>query len=267
MDRTPRSATPRGHTAAAAASLDDAAVGSSRHPHLRGSTPTDPLTRIERHLDLIGRTSASRRAMVRWRATCPELHAAGLRSPSQLPTWLRGLPTRTADAVLARLVRHAQNGDGTALVAVLACLAPGIRNVASRTPNGIDEVISEVTLGVLHYPVERRSSVAGGLLLDARNRLHRAARKAARTRPLEDTDHPPAPGELGHTGHPAQRAVQLVCQAHRQGLIDRTEARLILDTRVAGHPVKPVAQRLGLSAAAAYQRRNRAESRLTTLVA
>jgi DNA-directed RNA polymerase specialized sigma24 family protein len=145
---------------------------------------------------------------------------------------------------------------------VLACLAPGMRSLAARTPHGLDEVLSEVALGVLQFPVERRTSVAGGLLLDVRNRLHRATRKAARTRPLDDTDHPEAPGELGSTDHPTQRAVQLVCQAHRQGLLDRTDARLILDTRLGGHKVKPIADVLGLTPSAAYQRRSRAEARL-----
>jgi hypothetical protein len=58
-----------------------------------------------------------------------------------------------------------------------------------------------------------------------------------------------------------------VCQAHRQGLLDLTEAELIIHTRLNGHQVKPVAALLGLSPSAAYQRRSRAEARLVQLVA
>jgi hypothetical protein len=230
------------------------------------TTRNDPLTGIERHLQLVPRSQAHR-TMIRWRTTIPEVHTAGLRVPSQLKGWLRRLPTQTADRVLGQLVRHAQHGDGTALLTVLSCLTPGIRNLAARVPNTLDEVVSEVALGILDFPVDRRTSIAGGLLLDARNRLHRAAQRTARTRPIDEADHPEAPGDLGHQPPPDQRAIQLVCQAHHQGLIDNTEAQLIIHTRVAGHPVKPIAHHLGLTPSAAYQRRQRAESRLLELVA
>jgi DNA-directed RNA polymerase specialized sigma24 family protein len=229
------------------------------------TTNTDALKRIERCLQSIPRTQAHR-TLTRWRAACPELRAASLDHPTQLKPWLRQHPA-SADQVLAHLVRQAQQGDSTALLVTLACLAPGIRNLTTHTPNDVDEVLSEVALGIVDFPVDRRTSIAGGLLLDARNRLHRSAQRATRTRPLEETDHPEAPGDLGHQPPPDQRAVQLVCQAHRQGLIDRTEAKLILHTRVGGHPVKPIADHLGLSPSAAYQRRHRAETRLTELVA
>jgi hypothetical protein len=229
------------------------------------TTNTDALKRIERSLHAIPRTQAHR-TLTRWRAACPELRATSLAHPSHLKPWLRQQPA-SADQVLAHLVRQAQQGDSTALLAVLACLAPGMRTLAARTGNKVDEIVSEVALGVFDFPVDRRSSIAGGLLLDAHNRLHRATQRVARDRPLEEADHPEAPGDLGHQPPPDQRAVQLVCQAHRQGLIDRTEARLILDTRVAGHPVKPIADHLGLSPSAAYQRRHRAETRLVDLVA
>jgi hypothetical protein len=61
--------------------------------------------------------------------------------------------------------------------------------------------------------------------------------------------------------------VQLVCQAHRDGILNRTDAHLILHTRIGGHHVKPIATELGLSTTAAYQRRSRAEARLAELVA
>jgi DNA-directed RNA polymerase specialized sigma24 family protein len=229
-----------------------------------GWTPTtDALSRAERHLHLVTRGN-ERATLERWRATCPRLAEAPITAPAQLRAWLRQLPASRADAVLGQLVRHAQKGDAAALLAVVVCLGPGLRSLVARTGVSTDEAVSEITLGVLSFPVDRRTSIAGGLLLDARNRIHRAARRDGRTDPLDDDElsHPVAAGELGATSPPAQRIVQLVCQAHRQGLLDRTDARLILDTRLGGHKVKPIADVLGLTPSAAYQRRSRAEARL-----
>jgi hypothetical protein len=230
------------------------------------TAPDDALARLEHHLHHVPRAVA-RHAMARWRATCPELDAAGLARPSQVKAWLRQMPAPAADPVLGHLVRHAQSGDDTAVLTSLVCLGPGIRALAHRTGQPVDEIVSEVTVGLLDFPVDRRTSVAGGLLLDARNRVHRAVQRASRSQPLDDTAHPEAPGELGDPSSPTRGAVRLVCQAHRQGLIDHTDTQLILHTRIAGHPVKPVADHLGLSPSAAYQRRQRAETRLVTLVA
>ena len=249
----------------------------------------DALARTERHLALVGRTQG-RAALDRWRDACGgELAGAPIEAASELPGWLRTRTAATANRVLGRLVLCAQGGDQLALVAVLACLAPGVRSLAAKARVGVDEALSEVAVGVLDFPVERRTAIAGGLLLDARNRLWRAERRASRTEPFaDDSDpgtgggrstgirtgggpgraggraHPVAPGELGDAVEvpAAQRLVAIVCQAHRQGVVDGAEASLILDTRVAGHGVRPVAQRLGLTPTAAYQRRARAESRL-----
>lgn len=237
----------------------------------------DALARTERHLAFVGR-ERGQAALARWRAACgAELAEAQIEAASELPGWLRTQSAATANRVLGRLILCAQGGDQLALVAVLSCLAPGVRSLAAKTQVGVDEALSEVAVGVLGFPVERRTAIAGGLLLDARNRLWRAGRQAARTEPFADDagagtgtrragarPHPVAPGELGDAVEvpAAQRLVALVCQAHRQGVVDGAEASLILDTRVAGHGVRPVAQRLGLTPTAAYQRRARAESRL-----
>lgn len=228
----------------------------------------DALVSAERHLQLSTR-GCEHDTLRRWGARCTPLMEADLTGPTDVKAWLRSLPTRAADAVLGHLVGLAQGGDSAAFMTVLVCLAPGIRNLALRSAVSTDEAVSEVALGILDYPWERRGSIAGGLLLDARNRLYRAARRAARSVPFDDDDtsHPAAPGELGTTTPPAQRIIQLVCQGRRQGLLDPTEAQLIIDTRLNGHRVKPVAEELGLTPSAAYQRRSRAEARLTQLVA
>jgi hypothetical protein len=231
-------------------------------PATARGTGTDALSRAEHHLRLVTR-GRERTTLERWRCGCEPLTDAPITTPGQLKAWLRQLPTRVADGVLGHLVGHAQQGDSAALLTVVVCLEPGLRSLVYRTGVTSDEAVSEIALGILSYPVDRRSSIAGGLLLDARNRLYRAAQRHALTETWDDqTVHPAAAGELGTAAPPAQRIVQLVCDAHREGLLDRTEARLILDTRLGGHKVKPVADLLGLSASAAYQRRSRAEARL-----
>jgi len=228
----------------------------------------DALASTERHLRLMIRGREDE-TLKRWGAGCPGLRDADLASPADVKAWLRTLPTRAADVVLGGLVGQAQRGDSPALLTVIACLEPGIRNLAARSAVTTAEAVSEIALGILDYPLDRRTSVAGGLLLDARNRIYRAAQRAARSEPFDDDDtsHPPAPGELGTTTPPAQAVIELVCQGRREGLLDPTEAQLIIDTRLHGHRVKPVAEQLGLTPSAAYQRRSRAEARLTHLVA
>jgi len=228
----------------------------------------DALASTERHLRLITR-GCERETLKRWGARCTPLQEAQLAAPTDVKPWLRSLPTKAADAVLGRLVGFAQGGDSPAMLTVIVCLGPGIRNLAARTTVTADEAVSEIALGILDYPIERRTSVAGGLLLDARNRIYRSAQRAARSEPFDDDDtsHPAAPGELGTTTPPAQEIIQLVCQGRRDGLLDHTEAQLIIDTRLNGHRVKPVAKELGLTPSAAYQRRSRAEARLTQVVA
>jgi hypothetical protein len=252
-----RAAAPAGQTAAGSSPVRSSPAAGS-----------DALARTERHLRLVGR-GPGQAALARWRISCPDLAAAPIDTAAELPAWLRSQPASTANRVLGSLVAAAQDGDHLAVVAVLACLAPGIRGLARHAGLGVDETLSEVAVGLLDFPVERRTSVAGGLLLDARNRLSRARQRAGRAQPVDLTDgavQVVAPGELGHPIPPAQRLVQIVGQAHRQGLVDRTEARLILDTRLGGHRVRPLARRLGLTASAAYQRRSRAEARLAAAV-
>lgn len=224
--------------------------------------PHDALTRARVHLRVITR-GRERATLDRWRVTCPELSDAPVATPVDLDAWIHQLPTPVADRALAQLVVQAQRGDTPALLLVVTCLEPGLRTLAGRTGVPVDEAVSELTLGILTYPVHRRTSIAGGLLLDARNRLHRNALRQRQHHPLDDEGVlPVAQAELSDAVPAAQRIVQLVCQAHRQGLLDRTEARLILDTRLGGHRVSPVAQALGLTPSAAYQRRSRAEARL-----
>jgi len=224
-------------------------------------TISDALSRSESHLDAMTRGD-EHSTLERWQSRCPELAFAPISSPAEMKGWLRHQSPLVAGAVLRCLTCEAQAGDQAALLMLVCCLSPGIRALASRTRISVDEAVSELVVGILEYPVARRSSIAGGLLLDARNRIHRHHQRGRRMSPIDQ--HP----GLAHvaddrdTTPPAQRIVQLVCQAHKDGVINQTDAELIIHTRVGGHQVRPIAQQLGLSPSAAYQRRNRAEARL-----
>lgn len=222
---------------------------------------TDMLRRAELQLGALTRGS-ERVTLDRWRDACTELAHASISCPTQLRGWLRQRPTQRADEVLRSLVGLAQRGDTVALLAVLVCLAPGIRTLARRTSVSIDEAMSEVTLGILEYPVTRRRSVAGGLLLDARNRITRTARRTPEpTDAFGSQTDGTADGPGASAGEPttAERILALICEARRRNILNEDDAQLIVDTRLSGERVAPAAARLGISPEAAYQRRTRAE--------
>lgn len=222
---------------------------------------TDMLRRAEVQLGTLTR-GYERVTLNRWRDACTELAQASISCPTELRAWLRQRPARHADEVLRGLVGLSQSGDTAALLAVLVCLAPGIRALARRTGVTIDEAMSEVTLGILEYPVARRRSIAGGLLLDARNRITRSAR---RTPEPTDTFVGGPDGTVEGLDSPggepttAERILALICDARRRNILNKDDAQLIVDTRLRGERVAPAAARLGISPEAAYQRRTRAE--------
>jgi hypothetical protein len=246
----------------------------------------DALGHAETHLTRVSR-GREQQVLTRWRRECSELTEAPIRTLAELKGWVHRLPADRADEVLRYLVTEAQRrepstrppvaaatpaDDALALLAVIVCLAPGIRSLASRSSIGSDEAVSELALGILDFPVERRTRVAAGLLLDARNRLHRHAQRQNRCCSLDEATaaesrRPQMPGDPQEARPAAQRVVQMVCQAHRAGILNHADARLILHTRIGGHQVQPIATELGLSTTAAYQRRSRAEARLGELVA
>lgn len=246
----------------------------------------DALGHAETHLTRLSR-GREQQVLTRWRRQCTDLARAPIGTLAELKGWVHRLPADRADDVLRYLVTEAQQrepsnrppvaavtptDDELALLAVIVCLAPGIRSLAARTSITCDEAVSEVALGVLDFPVERRSRVAAGLLLDARNRLHRHAQRQSQLCTLDEATvaearRPRLPEDPQEARPAAQRVVQLVCQAHRAGILSHADTRLILHTRIAGHQVQPIATELGLSTTAAYQRRSRAEARLCELVA
>ena len=206
-----------------------------------------------------------RRVIERWGDRCPPLADAGLGEPGEVPAWVWSLDPGDADVVLRVLVEQAQAGDAVAATAVLACLRPGICALAVRTGMAADEIVSEAAVAVLRFPVARRASVAGQILLDVRRAVRRERERQrdvveGDTRVvLEKTE---APGELGAEPSMAEQVVALVVRARQADVIGDDDARLILETRVAGEAMTAAAARRSIGRTAAYQRRQRAEARL-----
>jgi hypothetical protein len=202
--------------------------------------------------------------MAAWAGGCSLLAGAGLSAPSEVPGWVWGLGLEDADRVLRALVGLAQSGDDLAVLTALACMRPGVCALAGATGVPIDDVVSELTAVVLEFPLARRRSVAGQLLLDVRKRL--VKREATREAPEGDTrlrlEDLEAPGELGAGARVAEQLSELVLDAWRGGHLSGDAARLVLLTRVWGEPVSVAAARLGVNPTTARVRRARAEARI-----
>jgi hypothetical protein len=199
-----------------------------------------------------------------WAARCPELLAAGVVEPGEIPGWLS---ERGASSDLFRvLVEFAQAGDPVALSTLLVSLAPGLCALAGRVRVPVDEVVSEAASVVLDFPFARRRTVPGQLLLDTRKRFSREGeRQRLRETPVGDTrvlGDREAPDGRGVDASAADQLSALVVRAWRLGVLDLDQARLVLETRVWGVSVVEAAARRGISRSAVYCRRDRAEARL-----
>lgn len=210
------------------------------------------------------RPRRARDVMAVWGRSCPLLAGAGLSAPGEVPGWVWGLGPQDADRVLRALVGLAQDGDEVAVLTALTCLRPGVCALAGATGVPVDELVSELTAVVLEFPLARRRSVAGQLLLDARKRLVKG--EATREAPEGDTrlrlEDLEAPGELGAGTRAAEQLSELVREAWRGGHLSGDAARLVLLTRVWGEPIAVAAARLGVNPSTARKGRSRAEARI-----
>jgi hypothetical protein len=221
------------------------------------------LSRLEDELRRL-RGARGREVVARWAKACPALAELAVEVPGEVPAWVWGMEGVAADRVLRGLVGLAQAGDEVAVLAVLACLRPGLCGLAGRVGVPVDEVVSEATFVVFEFPYRRRRTVAGQLLLDTRKRFSRA-RERVRDVPVGDTRlgfETPAPGELGVEVPAVERLSQLVHAAWQEGHLSKDAARLIIETRVWGVAVEEAAARRGITRKAAFERRARAEARL-----
>ena len=168
------------------------------------------------------------------------------------------------NAILAALLRQART-DPLAARVVLQALLPGLKGLAGRLllEAGEREELWSLLLAraweeIRTYPLEQRPRrIAANLLLDtAHATLAELANERARRAPRDATAaNTPAASEVGEVEVVLARAV-------RAGALSRSEARLILRTRIEGVPLARLAARAGGGYDALRIRRQRAERRL-----
>jgi hypothetical protein len=206
------------------------------------------------------RTAPTRTQWAAWTRREPSL--AGL-TYRDLRRALRAGCQDRKDELLGALVR-ATHADPGAFGVVAACLLPGLRRRITRCAPTLDRqdalavMVNALYEAVAGYDTaEHPRFVASELLGLPTRRLRRAAteQRAWSLHARHDTDTASAaPGvELS--------AAAMVASAVDAGVVTDRDARLILDTRIAGRSLREAAQRLGLGYEAVKKRRQRAEAR------
>lgn len=206
-------------------------------------------------------TCEGARCVRRWARTEP-----ALRGLSDLGAVLDARRDRDRSTeVLAALARLAP-ADTTAARTLLQALLPGIVDLAlkqfSSDGDAFEELVSLAWERIRTYPPNRRGSVAGNVLMDARKRY------LAGQNPNGWAEMPVAEPDLSRTVPSAEHCV-LVGEALRQffasantGLISRRAYDMILRTRVGDDPIREVAADHDMTAGNVVCVRWRAERRL-----
>lgn len=242
------------------------------------TAPADPST-----AGLLARLDSEWRHLAHSRATAAVLRSWGTREPA-LAGWAdldelraavhhRADPVR-ADRLLAALVRLAAvdgHDDRLAARTVLQLLVPGaVRLARSIIPYAGDNatalglVFAELAIGIRTYPWRRRPHhVAANLLLDCRQRLSRRYRRAMRETPVGlEVDHQRTDTAGAEHAESALALRELLTWAHRRGILDEFETRLLVANHVQDIPLARLAAQLGRSRSRLFAARAAAQRRL-----
>jgi hypothetical protein len=200
----------------------------------------------------------------------PVCDLAGVRSLGELERHVRGAGPVEADRVLLALVaRTVDHDDELAARVLLQLLLPGTRNLARRwwaLGDGDERAAAAVAAvygRIRRYPLARRPGrVAANVLLDAARDLRRAVPRAATFATPEPTVHGDARGD--GPADAAGELAEVLSDAVAAGVLELRDARLIAQTRIAGARVADLAARAELGTRTLWDRRQRAEHRLTT---
>jgi hypothetical protein len=221
------------------------------------------------------------------RTAAPKLETALERaapSRSQWHAWSRGDPAlagltyqdvrrelRTGDQdrkdrLLGALVRVTRT-DPDAFAVVAACLLPALRRRVRLLGPSLDrdDALAVMVEG-LYEAVARADAtfnafVATRLLSVPTSRLRRAV---SRERAWDRISRPEYHGPTADAAVIGPSAHTMLAGAVAAGVLSPADAQLIVDTRIAGHPLRAAVRRLGLPYEAAKKRRQRAEVRWAT---
>jgi DNA-directed RNA polymerase specialized sigma24 family protein len=202
--------------------------------------------------------------------------AGDARDLGGLERYVRGADPAAADRILLALVtRTVVDDNALAARVLLQLLLPGTRNLARRwwSLGDHDEraaaAVAAVYARIRRYPLARRPGrIAANVLLDAARDLRRAvppATTCTTTDPAllaggrDAAPPPPTPAAL--------ELAAVLCDAVDDGTLDRRDAQLIAQSRIAGHRVADLAARTGLGSRTLWDRRQRAERRLANWAA
>jgi hypothetical protein len=230
------------------------------------------LARLDSEWQHLAGTRASVAALRRWGRLEPDL--AGLADLQQLRATVhhRADPAR-ADRLLAALVRLAAvdgHDDQLAARTVLQLLVPGavrlargIIPYAGDNATALGVVFTELAIGIRTYPWRRRPRhVAANLLLDCRQRLTRRHQRARRETPIGLEIDLQASDTTTEQVEAAVALRDLLAWAHRNGIIDDFEARLLVANHVQDIPLTRLAAQLGRSRSRLFATRAAAHRRL-----
>lgn len=176
------------------------------------------------------------------------------------------------DAVMLLLARRAVDGHALAARVLLHLLWPGVLRL-TRTWQAIGDdderaaaVLSAVYARICSYPVERRPrAVAANILLDAAKELRRAARPIIHET-LGRLDDLEAISESREDMSAGEALAAVVADAVEVGTLSRTDAALVLGTRVFGRSLTEFHPH-GTSTRTMQRRRKRAERALIAAAA
>jgi hypothetical protein len=231
--------------------------------------------RLDVEWERLASAASSRRALAHWSGLEPALSGWSDLEQVRATAHDRTDPER-ADRILAALVRLAAldgHADPLATRVLLQLLIPGaVRLAGSLTAMLGDRrsaeaaVFGELAIGIRTYPWRRRPArVAANLLLDCRQRL---TRRHQRTRPEVpagigcelDLQTPDTSGIEAAEAAMALR--DLLDWAHRHGVLDPQETRLLLASHVHDMPVSELVAVFGRSRSSLFAARATAERRL-----
>ena len=196
--------------------------------------------------------------------------APGATTLADLEHHVRAAGPEDADRVLLGLVtRVVDDGDDLAGRVLLQLLLPGTRNLARRwwALGDPDEraaaAVAAVYRRIRTYPLARRPGrVAANVLLDAARELRQSVPRVVAT----PSDRPLAAAAGRPTGS-ADELAEVLADAVSAGVVSAQDARLIADTRIAGRRITDLAAAERLSTRTLWDRRQRAERRMTTAYA
>jgi hypothetical protein len=197
--------------------------------------------------------------------------AGGATTLAGVEDYVREAGPEDADAVLLALVRRAVTGTGAggdlSARVLLQLLLPGTRNLARRwwSLGDLDERASAAVAAVYgrirRYPLARRPGrVAANVLLDAARDLRRSVPSPLTSLAADPTVFA---GEALPAECAASELADVLSDAVADGLIDLRDAQLIAQTRIAGHRVADLAHRSHQGSRTLWDRRQRAEQRLS----